>query len=312
MSLDRLLTETQNPETINLDLLSTIDIVKAIQREDEKVAAAVRLVTPSIAQAVDLIVAGLRSGGRLFYVGAGTSGRLGVLDAAECPPTFNTPPDLVQGLIAGGMNAMFEAVEGAEDDLMQAAIDLQQRAVETRDVVVGLAASGRTPYVMGALQYARSLGCVTLAVVCVPTAELSQFAVLTINVVVGPEVIAGSTRMKAGTAQKMVLNMISTTSMVKLGKTYGNLMVDVRASNAKLAARVHRMVRETTGATEKEVANALVLAGGSAKIAIVMLLTGLSATPSALLIEQSHGSVRHALQLAGQKNSREDFRACHE
>lgn len=296
MNLKRLATETQNPATKNLDVFSTLEIVAAIQREDEKIAAAVRPVLPIIAQAVDQIVDSIRSGGRLFYIGAGTSGRLGILDAVECPPTFNTAPELIQGLIAGGQQAMFHAVEGAEDDLLQAEADLRQRKLQAPDVVVGLAASGRTPYVMGGLKYAQDIGCTTLAVVCVPEAELSRFSGLTINVVVGPEVITGSTRMKAGTAQKMVLNMLSTAAMVKLGKTYGNLMVDVRPTNAKLVARVHRMVKETTCSVDKDVTNALELSGGSAKIAIVMLLAGLSAERAAELIEQSRGSVRHALK----------------
>ena len=297
MNLDRLLTEKRNPDTKNIDMLSTLEIVATIQREDEKVAAAVRAVLPEVAQAVDLIVAAMKRGGRLFYLGAGTSGRLGVLDAAECPPTFNTEPELVQAVIAGGAAAMFQAVEGAEDDSLRAEIDLQARGLQTIDVVVGLSASGRTPYVIGGLRYAEKLGCVRVAVVCVADAELSASAQLTIAAVAGPEVIAGSTRMKAGTAQKMVLNMLSTASMIKLGKTYGNLMVDVRATNAKLTARVQRMVKDVTGATEIEVAEALEKAAGSAKTAIVILLGHLTAKQAIRLLEQSRGSVRHALLL---------------
>ena len=305
MNLDRLETERRNPETYNLDMLPTYDLVNVIQREDAKVAAAVRQALPEIAAAVDLIVDSLRSGGRLFYIGAGTSGRLGVLDAAEYPPTFNTSPDTVQALIAGGEGAMFRAVEGAEDDPDLAARDLRDRNLSPGDVVVGLAASGRTPYVLGGLRYSTGLGCPTIAVVCVSEAEISSFAKITIAIPVGPEVIAGSTRMKAGTAQKMTLNMLSTAAMVKLGKTYGNLMVDVKASNAKLAARVQRMVRDATGAGDQEAAQALAAAGGSTKTAIVMLLAGVSAVSAANCLEAARGSVRQALVLAEERKSNE-------
>ncbi len=301
MNLDRLETEQRNPNSQNLDLLSAYDIVSVIQREDEKVAVAVRGALPAIGTAVDWIAKALREGGRLFYIGAGTSGRLGILDAAECPPTFSTPPELVQGLIAGGTAAIFQAVEGAEDNPLLAEADLKERVLAPGDVVVGLAASGRTPYVVGGLKYANALGCRTIAVVCASDSELSGVAGLTIAVPVGPEVIAGSTRMKAGTAQKMVLNMLSTASMVKIGKTYGNLMIDVKASNAKLAARVHRMVRDATGAGEKEADEALEKSAGSAKVAIVMLLAGITAEQALCCIEAARGSVRHALELAVQK-----------
>ena len=305
MNLDRLETERRNPETYNLDMLPTYDLVNVIQREDAKVAAAVRQALPEIAAAVDLIVDSLRSGGRLFYIGAGTSGRLGVLDAAECPPTFNTSPDTVQALIAGGEGAMFRAVEGAEDDPDLAAQDLRNRNLSPGDVVVGLAASGRTPYVMGGLRYSVGVGCPTIVMVCVSEAEIANYAKITIAVPVGPEVIAGSTRMKAGTAQKMTLNMLSTAAMVKLGKTYGNLMVDVKASNAKLAARVQRMVRDATGAGDQEAAQALAAAGGSTKAAIVMLLAGVSAVSAANCLEAARGSVRQALVLAEERKSNE-------
>ena len=301
MNLDRLETERRNPDTQNLDMLSAYDLVSVIQREDAKVAAAVRQALPSIAAAVDVIVESLRSDGRLFYIGAGTSGRLGVLDAAECPPTFNTSPDTVQALIAGGEGAMFRAVEGAEDNEELAAQDLNRRNLSAGDVVVGLAASGRTPYVLCGLRYAAGLGCPTIAIVCVSAAEISRHAGITIGIPVGPEVIAGSTRMKAGTAQKMVLNMLSTATMVKLGKTYGNLMVDVRASNAKLAARVLRIVRDATGSGEQEAAQALSIAGGSAKTAIVMLLAGISVAAATKCLEAAHGSVRHALLVAAER-----------
>ena len=299
MNLERLLTEKRNPDTKNIDMLSTLEIVAAIQREDEKVAAAVKMTLPDVAAAVELIVDALKCGGRLFYLGAGTSGRLGVLDAAECPPTFSTEPELVQAIIAGGNAAMFQAVEGAEDDSQQARLDLQSRGLKPQDAVVGLSASGRTPYVIGGLRYAKQIGAVRLAVVCVPDAEMAADAQITMAALVGPEVIAGSTRMKAGTAQKMLLNMLSTATMVRLGKTYGNLMVDVRATNAKLTARVQRMVKDVTGASEQEVAIALEQAAGSAKTAIVMLLGRCSAQQSVQLLAQAHGSVRHALLQAG-------------
>ena len=299
MNLERLLTEKRNPDTKNIDMLSTLEIVSAIQREDEKVAAAVKMTLPDVAASVELIVDALKRGGRLFYLGAGTSGRLGVLDAAECPPTFSTEPELVQAIIAGGNAAMFQAVEGAEDDSQQARLDLQSRGLKPQDAVVGLSASGRTPYVIGGLRYAKQIGAVRLAVVCVPDAEMAADAQITMAALVGPEVIAGSTRMKAGTAQKMLLNMLSTATMVRLGKTYGNLMVDVRATNAKLTARVQRMVKDVTGASEQEVAIALEQAAGSAKTAIVMLLGRCSAQQSVQLLAQAHGSVRHALLQAG-------------
>ena len=299
MNLERLMTEKRNPDTKNIDMLSTLEIVAAIQREDEKVAAAVKMTLPDVAAAVELIVDALKCGGRLFYLGAGTSGRLGVLDAAECPPTFSTEPELVQAIIAGGNAAMFQAVEGAEDDSQQARLDLQSRGLKPQDAVVGLSASGRTPYVIGGLRYAKQIGAVRLAVVCVPDAEMAADAQITMAALVGPEVIAGSTRMKAGTAQKMLLNMLSTATMVRLGKTYGNLMVDVRATNAKLTARVQRMVKDVTGASEQEVAIALEQAAGSAKTAIVMLLGRCSAQQAVQLLAQAHGSVRHALLQAG-------------
>ena len=299
MNLERLLTEKRNPDTKNIDMLSTLEIVSAIQREDEKVAAAVKMTLPDVAASVELIVDALKRGGRLFYLGAGTSGRLGVLDAAECPPTFSTEPELVQAIIAGGNAAMFQAVEGAEDDSQQARLDLQSRGLKPQDAVVGLSASGRTPYVIGGLRYAKQIGAVRLAVVCVPDAEMAADAQITMAALVGPEVIAGSTRMKAGTAQKMLLNMLSTATMVRLGKTYGNLMVDVRATNAKLTARVQRMVKDVTGASEQDVNAALDQGAGSAKTAIVMLLGRCSAQQSVQLLAQAHGSVRHALLQAG-------------
>ena len=298
MNFDELETEKRNPVTGMIDKMTVADLLMVIQQEDEKVSLAVKKALPEIAAAVEQITSALRHGGRLFYVGAGTSGRLGVLDAAECPPTFNAPADLVQALIAGGTDAMFTAVEGAEDNFEQGGRDLRERNLSAADVVVGIAASGRTPYVIGALHYADSLGCRTIAVTCVREAELSKVAALTIAVPVGPEVIAGSTRMKAGTAQKMILNMLSTATMIQLGKTYGNLMVDVRATNAKLAARVRRIVQEAAEVDETVAAETIKQANGSAKVAIVMLLGSISADSAVRTLEASHGSVRQALVLA--------------
>lgn len=305
MNLDRLETERRNPDTHNLGMLSTHEIVSAINREDEKVALAVKQALPEISSAVDLIVDALRRGGRLFYIGAGTSGRLGVLDAAECPPTFNTPPGQVQALIAGGERAMFCSVEGAEDDTDLAAADLAEKNLVAGDIVVGLSASGRTPYVLGGLKYAAGRGCTTIAVVCVSGSEFSHVAQLTIAIPVGPEVIAGSTRMKAGTAQKMVLNMLSTATMVKMGKTYGNLMVDVKASNAKLTARIIRIVRDATGVNELEAASALHMAAGSAKVAIVMLLADISPQFARQCIKAAQGLVHPACEVAA-RNKQND------
>ena len=298
MNFDELETEKRNPVTGMIDKMTISDLLMVIQQEDEKVSLAVKKALPEIAVAVEQITSALRHGGRLFYVGAGTSGRLGVLDAAECPPTFNAPADLVQALIAGGKDAMFTAVEGAEDNYEQGGRDLRERNLSAADVVVGIAASGRTPYVIGALHFADSLGCRTIAVTCVREAELSKVAALTIAVPVGPEVIAGSTRMKAGTAQKMILNMLSTATMIQLGKTYGNLMVDVKATNAKLAARVRRIVQEAAEVDETVAAETIKQANGSAKVAIVMLLGKISAESAVRTLEASHGSVRQALVMA--------------
>lgn len=296
MSFDRLATEGRNPATEDLDVLPAIDIVRLIQQEDETVAASVRSALPQIAEAVEWIADGFRNGGRLIYVGAGTSGRLGILDAVECPPTFGTSPEMVVGLIAGGPSAVFQAVEGAEDDPVRGAEELSAQNLRPDDVVVGVAASGRTPYVMGALRYASEKGIATVAVVCVPDSAMAKVARLTIAVPVGPEVISGSTRMKAGTAQKMVLNMLSTAAMVKFGKTFGNLMVDVRATNEKLQARARRIVRQATGVGAEEADVALTKADGSVKAAIVTLLTGVSVPEAYRLLHAADGSVRGALE----------------
>lgn len=298
MSFEELATERRNPATVELDTCSALDVVRLIQQEDETVAASVRAALPDIATAVDWIAAGFKAGGRLIYVGAGTSGRLGILDAVECPPTFGTPQDMVIGVIAGGPAAVFQAVEGAEDDPVRGAEEVGALYLRAADVVVGIAASGRTPYVMGALRFAAEKGCATVAVVCVPDAALSKVARLTIAVPVGPEVIAGSTRMKAGTAQKMVLNMLSTAAMVRLGKTYGNLMVDVKATNDKLRARARRIVREATGVEASAADEALAKTDGAVKVAIVTLVTGVSVAEAQRRLHAADGSVRGAIEKA--------------
>lgn len=297
MNLEKLLTEARNPETENIDELASLEILQCINQEDKKVALAIELVLPQIAQAVDWIVESLSGGGRLFYLGAGTSGRMGILDASECPPTFGTPPDLVQGVIAGGEKAVFRAVEGAEDSLTMAAEDLVARGLSPRDVVVGIAASGRTPYVIGGLEHARQVGCHTVAVVCTPDSEMQKVSELSIAILVGPEVIMGSTRMKAGTAQKLVLNMLTTASMIRMGKVYGNLMVDVQATNKKLVERSKRIVCLATGVSREQAEAAIVEAGGSVKVAVTLLLIGSSAVEAQELLVQASGSVSQALKI---------------
>ncbi len=300
--LEALGTESRNPSTADLDTMSAADIVATMNREDATVADAVREALPQVTQAVERIVAARQQGGRLIYVGAGTSGRLGVLDAVECPPTFGTAPEEVVGLIAGGEAAFTKAVEGAEDSAETGRQDLVDVGLQERDVVVGLAASGRTPYVIGALEYARSVGAGTISVACNRDAKVSQHADVPIEVHTGPEVLTGSTRLKAGTAQKMVCNMLSTASMVRTGKVYGNLMVDMQPTNEKLVDRAHRIVGEATGAEPAAIAEAIAASNGHAKTAIVMLETGCSAHEAAALLAEAHGEVRTALDV--HRNSR--------
>jgi len=297
MNLEKLLTEARNPQTENIDELATLAILQSINQEDKLVALAIELVLPQIAQAVDWIVESLSGGGRLFYLGAGTSGRMGILDASECPPTFGTSPELVQGIIAGGEKAVFRAVEGAEDSLTMAAEDLAARNLSPRDVVVGIAASGRTPYVIGGLEHARQVGCHTVAVVCTPDSEMEKVSELSIAILVGPEVIMGSTRMKAGTAQKLVLNMLTTASMIRMGKVFGNLMVDVQATNKKLVERSKRIVCLATGVNREKAEAAIMAAGGSVKVAVTMLLIGISAVEAQELLGHASGSVSQALKI---------------
>lgn len=294
--LARLASEGRNPDTLDIDLKSSLDIVTTINAQDQRVPAAVARVLPEIAAAVDLVVAALRRGGRLIYMGAGTSGRLGVLDASECPPTFSVPAGMVVGLIAGGEAAMFRAQEGAEDNEQQGEQDLRDIDLSDKDVVVGIAASGRTPYVIGGLRYARALGAGTVALACNPGSAIGREAAIAIEPEVGPEVITGSTRLKSGTAQKLVLNMLSTASMIRLGKVYQNLMVDLNASNEKLEARAIRIVMQATGVDEAAAARALDDADREVKLAILMLLSGLGKAEARARLQRDQGVLRRALE----------------
>lgn len=298
-AFDELTTEARSPYH-DLDARSTDAILTAINAEDCRVAEAVGREIPHIAAAVEAIAGCLSRGGRLFYVGAGTSGRLGVLDASECPPTFGVQPSRVQGVIAGGEPALRASIEGAEDHREAGARDLAERGAGRGDAVVGIAASGRTPYVLGAAAAAQEAGAVTVGIACNPDSPLSRAVQIMICPVVGPEVLAGSTRMKAGTAQKLVLNMISTAVMIRLGKVYSNLMVDVEPKNEKLIARARRIVRLATGCGSAEAEAALAAAGGRAKLAIVMLLTGRAAGEAEELLARAHGFVREAVRLGAE------------
>lgn len=295
-ALNALVSEGLNLRTRDIDLLSVDEILRKINDEDRLVADAVQKEIAPIARAVDHIVTAFLSGGRLIYIGAGTSGRLGVLDASECPPTFSVSPDMVIGLVAGGREALTNAVEGAEDDPELGAQDLAGIGLTARDVVVGLAASGRTPYVVGALEYANSLGAVTVALTCNPGSAITEIAKISIVPVVGPEVISGSTRLKSGTAQKLVLNMLSTASMIRIGKVYGNLMVDVRVSNEKLHARAVRIVMEATGLSAKEAAALLDRTGNDVKLSILMALTGMNIEDSRAALAGADGYLRKAIE----------------
>ena len=296
VDLKKLDTERRNPRTMHIDTLSTLDMVKVVNTEDHRCAEAVEKVLPQVAQAIDIIYEKIRNGGRLFYVGAGTSGRLGVLDAAECPPTYGVDPGLVVGLIAGGPPAFLKAVEGAEDSAELGKNDLTANQFSEQDALVGIAASGRTPYVIGAMDYARSLGAPVIALTCCHDSEMSRHADITIDPVPGPEVITGSSRMKSGTCQKLVLNMLSTCVMIKMGKVYGNLMVDVQATNQKLVRRAISIVCEATGETEEKAKAALDQCGFSCKTAIVMLLLGLDASAAKAALDAADGRIAQAVK----------------
>ncbi len=295
MNLGSLVSESRNPATMNLDEMTTLEMVASFNHEDSKVPEAIRAVLPEVAQAVDMAAASFKAGGRLIYLGAGTSGRLGVLDASECPPTFGVPHGLVVGLIAGGPGALLKAVEGAEDSEELGVTDLKNLQITPADTVVGLAASGRTPYVIGALRYARELGCATVAISCNPDSPIAHEAQVAISPVVGPEALTGSTRLKSGTAQKLVLNMISTGAMVKNGKVYQNLMVDVKATNVKLVDRACRIVVEATGAARADAEAALSQTEFEVKPAILMILANISAQEAIQRLTAHHGFLRAAL-----------------
>lgn len=292
MNLDKLTTETRNQQTMNLDELSTSEVVQLMNEEDKKVAYAVEKELPSISKVAEAIVESFEKGGRLIYMGAGTSGRLGVLDAAECVPTFSVDPSMVQGLIAGGMKAMTVAVEGAEDSQVLGKEDLQAIELNKNDVVLGIAASGRTPYVIGGLTYAKSVGAVTASLSCNKNAEISQYAELPIEVEVGPEILTGSTRLKSGTAQKLVLNMLSTSSMIGIGKVYQNLMVDVKPSNEKLVERSKRIIMQATDCSYEAASEAFEAADQQVKVAIVMVLTNTTRDEAQEKLVAAKGFVR--------------------
>lgn len=296
VELKKIATEQRNPNTMNIDTLSTLDMVKLINQEDHRVAEAVAEVTDKIAQAIDVIADRLARGGRLIYCGAGTSGRLGILDAVECPPTYSTEPEMVQALMAGGYPAIFKAVEGAEDSKELGVQDMKGINFAAGDVLVGIAASGRTPYVLGCMEYAKELGAPTVSVTCCPGSVLDNFADIGIAPCPGPEVITGSTRMKSGTAQKMVLNMLSTGTMIKLGKVYGNLMVDVKPSNEKLVRRCVTIVCNATGCDDDTATAALEACEYRPKTAIVMVLCGVSAEESKAMLAKADGRVAKVLE----------------
>lgn len=291
-----LITEMNNPATVNIDTCSTSELVRMINNEDKKVALAVEKVLDSVALAIDKATERLSEGGRMFYIGAGTSGRLGVIDASECPPTYGTPPEMVQGIIAGGKDAIFNAARGDEDNDQAGADAVKERSVTEKDVVVGIAASGRTPYVLGALKAGNDAGALTIGICNNPDVPIMKIAQVTIAPITGPEAIQGSTRMKAGTAQKMVLNMLSTGVMVKLGKVYRNLMVDVVSSNEKLVDRAKRIVMAATDCDEKTASIWLTKCDYNVKTAIVTILTGKDVQKALKLLEDSNGFVSKALE----------------
>ena len=300
INLNRLDTEQRNPRTTHIDTLPTLEMVSLINEEDHRCAEAVKAVLPEIARCVDIIYEKLSAGGRLFYCGAGTSGRLGVLDAAECPPTYGVDPGLVVALIAGGEGAFLKAVEGAEDSLTLGAEDLKSHGFHSGDALVGIAASGRTPYVIGAMDYARSLGAPVMALTCCRDSEMSRHADVTMAPIPGPEVVTGSSRMKSGTCQKLVLNMLSTCVMIRLGKVYGNLMVDVKATNEKLVQRAIRIVCTAAQVPEEEARAALTQCGWHCKTAIVMLLLNTTAAQAQAALSQAGGRISAVGGMAGQ------------
>ncbi|PAU36051.1 N-acetylmuramic acid 6-phosphate etherase [Vibrio coralliilyticus] len=295
-ALSHLVSEGRNPETMDIDLLPSLEIVKRINQQDKLVPLAVEKVLPEIAQAVDKITQAFKSGGRLVYMGAGTSGRLGILDASECPPTFGVSDQMVIGLIAGGPDAILKAKEGAEDSPELGVADLKSIEFSDKDVVVGIAASGRTPYVIGALEYANDLGATTVALSCNPDSIIAEVAQIAISPVVGPEALTGSTRLKSGTAQKLVLNMLTTASMIRLGKSYQNLMVDVKATNKKLVARAARIVMQATECDKQQAVTVLEQTEYDVKLAILMILTGMDIDSARNQLQHQEGFLRRAVE----------------
>ena len=295
-TLSTLITEQRNPNSMHVDSLSALEIVQLMNEEDKQVPLAIEKCLPLIAQAVERIVAAFQQDGRLVYIGAGTSGRLGVLDASECPPTFGVSPEMVKGIIAGGERALRHPIEGAEDSKTQAVVDLQTIQFSSQDVLVGIAASGRTPYVIGALEYAKSLGSVTVSIASNPNSAMANIVDIAIDTVVGPEVLTGSSRLKSGTAQKLVLNMLTTASMILMGKCYQNLMVDVQASNEKLKARAIRIVMQATDCDKALAEETLKQADQNAKLAIMMILSGLDRAQAEALLEKHQGKLQLALE----------------
>ncbi|WP_323839563.1 N-acetylmuramic acid 6-phosphate etherase [Photorhabdus africana] len=292
INLNNMVTESRNPASANIDTLPTLEMLKLINDEDKKVALAVEQTLPKIAETVDKIAEAFHHGGRLIYIGAGTSGRLGILDASECPPTYGTKPEQVVGLIAGGHQAILSAVENAEDNQQLGVNDLQALNFNAKDVLVGIAASGRTPYVLGAMAYAKSIGATVACISCNPESPMTQAADIAITPIVGPEIVTGSSRMKAGTAQKLILNMLTTGAMIRSGKVYGNLMVDVEATNAKLVERQKNIVIAATECNREQAEQALAECDGHCKTAIVMILAGINAQQAKALLEKHHGLIR--------------------
>jgi N-acetylmuramic acid 6-phosphate etherase len=295
MELSNLITEQRNLNSMNMDEMSTMEMLTMMNEEDKKVALAVEKVLPQVEVAIDAIHQAFQNGGRLFYVGAGTSGRVGVIDASECPPTFMTPPDMVQTVMAGGNGAFFQAVEGSEDNEAQGEADIKEKGLTEKDVVIGITASGRTPYPIGALKYARELGAYTISLSCNKDSMISSFAECPLEVIVGPEILTGSTRMKAATAHKMILNMITTATMVKLGKVYENLMVDVHASNYKLKERAKRNIIEITKVSYEKAEEVLMQTNHEVKPAIVMIEADVSVDEAKKAIDENNGYVRKAI-----------------
>ncbi|SEJ21991.1 N-acetylmuramic acid 6-phosphate etherase [Propionispira arboris] len=296
IQLENLTTESRNNASAFIDQTTTIELVHLMNEEDKKVPQAIESILPQIAASIDLISNRLQKGGRLFYIGAGTSGRLGILDASECPPTYGIEPELIQGIIAGGPAAVFKSQEGAEDSPELAAHDLKEKKLQSLDTVVGLAASGRTPYVLGGLNFAKSIGAATIAITCNQNSPIAEIADIALTAVVGPELITGSTRMKAGTAQKLILNMLSTGCMIRLGKVYGNLMVDVKSSNLKLEERARHIVMEATGVTRQESIACLAQTNGQVKLAIFMILSSLDLDAATKILDEHQGFIHKALQ----------------